>query len=336
MSYPPYPPDPNRPQDTPRDQPGQPGQQPGSTPPPGFPTYGRPEQPARQQNPYDRPQDPAAPFVPPSSPVQGSPYQGPQYQGTQYQGPQYQGSQYQNPQQGSQYQMPPQGPQYLQQYGYGYQGVPQNKTNGLAVAALVCGLAAIFISITAPVAIGLGIAALVQIKRRRESGTAQAVIGLTFGSLITLVWAVILVFLIAVDWNEGSDYGSDPVSSYSAQPDKTYVDDLAVGECFDDGDDEAEVVRLPCTELHDAELISNVTLPPGTYPGDAKVKEAARTACRQEFTKYVGVSPDKSVRKSSFWYPDEDFWEDGDRVVVCAAYGPDGDRLRGSVKGTKR
>ncbi|TDU89260.1 putative regulator of septum formation [Kribbella voronezhensis] len=342
MSYPPHPPDPNRPQDTPRDRPGQPAQQPGqypaSNPPPSFPTYGRPEP---QQNPYERPQDPAAPFVPPSSPVQGPPYQGgpqnPQYPG----GPQYQGSQHQGPQGGPQYQVPPQGPQYPPQYGYGY-GYPrvhQVKTNGLAVAALVCGLVGIFFWITAPVAVGLGIVALVQIKRRRENGTAQAVVGLSIGGLLTLVFTAVVIFLVAVDWNEGtdSDYGSDqPVATSSASPDKVYVDDLIVGECFDDGFDEGEAVRQPCPELHDAELISKVTLPAGAYPGDAKVKESARSACRQEFTKYIGVSPDKSVRKSGFWWPDAELWKDGDRGVVCAAYGENGAQLRGSVKGTKR
>ncbi len=308
MSYPPRPPDPNRPQDT---------------PPASFPTYGRPEEPARQQNPYDRPQDPAAPFVPPSSPVQGSPYQppppAPPYQGL----PPYPGSQ-----------------QYPQPYGYGYPGMQQIKTNALATAALVCGLVAIFFWIVAPVAIGLGVAALVQIKRRRESGTAQAVVGLSLGSLISLVGAVILVFIIAVDWNEGTDdYGSDePVGSYSATPTpaQVYVDDLIVGECFDEGFDDGEVVRQPCLVDHEGEMIANVTLPPGAYPGDAKVKDSARLACRTEFAKYVGIPIDKSERKSSYWWPDQDLWEDGDHVVVCAVEATNGDRLHGSVKGTKR
>jgi hypothetical protein len=321
VSYPPYPPDPNRPQDTPREQPGQ---YPGSTPPPSFPTYGRPEEPARRQNPYDRPQDPAAPFVPPSSPVQGSPYQlpppPPPYQGP----PQYPGAQY---------------PQFG--YGYGYQAVQQVRTNGLATAALVCGLVAIFFWIVAPVAIGLGIAALVQIKRRRESGTAQAVVGLSLGSLISLVGAVILVFMFAIDWTgSGNDYGSDePVATYaptSTDPDQVYVDDLIVGECFDEGVGDGEVTRQPCPVDHEGELIANVTLPAGAYPGDAKVKDSARRACRTEFAKYVGIPLEKSERKSSYWWPDEDLWNDGDHVVVCAVEASTGDTLHGSVKGTKR
>ncbi|MEU0092746.1 DUF4190 domain-containing protein [Kribbella sp. NPDC006257] len=323
MSYPPYPPDPNRPQDSP--------------PASGFPTYGRPEETAPKQNPYDRPQDPVArkqnpydrpqdagaPFVPPSSPVQGSPYQlpppPPPYQGPQ----QYQGGQY---------------PQFA--YGYGYQGVQQAKTNGLAIAALVCGLVGVFISLVAPVAIGLGIAALVQIKRRQERGTGQAVAGLVLGSLITVVVGALTVFFIVVDWNEGTDdYGSDePVSSYSATPtpDPVYADELVVGECFDEGSEEGQVLRQPCPIDHQGELIANVTLPRGAYPGDAKVQETARRACRAEFAKYVGVPLEKSVRKSNYWWPDESLWKVNNRIVICAVEADDGDILHGSVKGSKR
>lgn len=311
MSYPPYPPDPNRPQDTP--------------PASGFPTYGRPEETAPKQNPYDRPQDPAAPFVPPSSPVQGSPYQlpppPPPYQGP----PQYPGAQY---------------PQFG--YGYGYQAVQQVKTNALATAALICGLVAIFFWIVAPVAVGLGVAALVQIKRRRESGTAQAVVGLSLGSLISLVGAVILVFMFAIDWTGSeNDYGSDePVGSYSAPPtptpDPVYADELIVGECFNEGSEEGQVLRQPCLVDHEGELIANVTLPRGAYPGDAKVQETARRTCRAEFAKYVGVPLEKSVRKSNYWWPDESLWKVNNRIVICAVEADDGDILHGSVKGSKR
>ncbi len=109
---------------------------------------------------------------------------------------------------------PPQNPNQ-QPYGDGYPAVPQVKTNALATAALVSGLVALVIWIVAPVAIGLGIAALVQIRRRHESGTAQAVIGLILGTLISLVGVVVLLFMFAIDWT-GSEHGSaaQPISSY--------------------------------------------------------------------------------------------------------------------------
>jgi hypothetical protein len=268
---------------------------------PSFPTYGRPEE----------------PFVPP----------GPSYQG--YPGGQQPFSQ-----------LPPYQPYpYQPSYGYGYPqgfghpGTTQAKTNGLAIAALATGLA----GIAGPVAVGLGVAALVQIRRRHESGTAQAVVGLVLGSLQTVFWTGLLAIGFATGWggDPGNGYAS-PTSSPSSSIPKVYVDQLVVGECFDDGDGEDEVIRMPCDGPHDGELVADVTLPSGPYPGDRKAAAAAETSCNTEFSKYVGIAADKSELDPAFWYPDEDYWVHGDRLVVCAAYGPVGEQLQSRVKGTKR
>ena len=214
-------------------------------------------------------------------------------------------------------------------YGYGYPGTTGG-TNGLATAALATGIGGIFFGLAAPVAIGLGIAALVQLKKRSESGKGMAIAGLVIGSLTTIGYLVLFGVLIAIG-STADDYGaSGPGSSGS-----TYVDDLAVGECFDDGDEEDEVVRRPCSEGHDGEIISNVTLPDGPYPGDKGVVKAAKSSCAAEFAEYVGNTADKSELDLAWWTPDEDLWDDEDRLVICAAYGPD-EPLIGSVKGTHR
>ena len=249
-------PDPNRPQDvrpqdTPRD----------------FPTYGRP-------------QPPAQPSYPQPSPYQ--PYQQPSaYQQPQHQSPyQPQGSPYQPAPQGSPYgqQPSPNWQPYPQQpvyppaygYGYGYPGALQDKTNALAIAALVTGLAGLFFGITAPIAIGLGIAALVQIKKRRESGTGQAVAGLVIGSLVTAGWAILLVIMFAIDTTGSGEeyYGSPPPTSSVPA---TYVDELAVGECFDEVGSDDEVEREVCLEPHDAEMFAVETIPARPWPGESAV-----------------------------------------------------------------
>ncbi|GAA1591602.1 hypothetical protein GCM10009789_52030 [Kribbella sancticallisti] len=306
MSYPPLPPgaDPNRPQDTPR----------------AFPNYGRPEQPPP---PYQQP------------PQQQNPYQ--QNPCSQQQAPYgQQQNPYQPPPQ-PQYQAPPQPPVYPPPqaqfgYGYGYPGDSYNKTNGLATAALVTGLAGILFAITAPVAVGLGIAALVQIKRRKEGGAGQAIAGLVVGGVVTLAWAGFIALGVIVGLNS-DDYQSEPPPTYS---NTTYVDELAVGECFDDAGEEDEVLRRPCSVPHDGELVSNVTLPSGPYPGDRKTEDTARARCDAEFGKYIGNTVGKSELRSSYWYPDEDYWSRGDRLVVCAAYGPRNEPLTGTVKDSKR
>lgn len=317
MSYPPGPdPDPNRPQDTPRP----------------FPTYGPPaEQPDPHQQPFQQQHHTQQPYgqQPPPQYVHGpAPQQTPYGQQPPYP------AQPQQPTYPGQPSYPGQ-PQYGQVqypaaygYGYGYPGSSPVKTNNLAIAAMICGLGGLVIGISAPVGIGLGIAALVQIKRRGESGTAQAVVGIVVGALITLFFGGLLAIGIAVGFSE-DDY------SGSSEPGITYVDSLAVGECFDDGLGEDEVYRRDCAKSHDAELVSNVTLPAGPYPGDRRVEDQARAQCDLEFSKYVGNTVDKSELQSAYWYPDEDYWSNGDRLVVCAAYGPD-EPLTGSVKGSKR
>ncbi len=303
MSYPPYPPDPNRPQDTPR----------------SFPTYGRPQEPPAPvygQSAYPQPgQQPPGPWVPPqSAPPKSVPYQSAPYQ------PGYPPA----------YGTPP----APYGYGYGYPGFSEQRTNGLAVAALAVGLGSLVFGIAAPVAVGLGIAALVQLKRRPERGTGQAVAGLVVGSLTSLFWAGVLVLMIAV----GSDTSDDDYSSRqpTSSGSGTYIDELVVGECFDEAGSEDEVDRMPCDEPHQGELYAVVTLPPQTWPGDKEIGDQSEAACDKAFEPYVGISVDDSELEPVIWYPELSTWSSGDRNVYCGAYGPGGDDLDKTVKNSRR
>ncbi|WP_371406687.1 DUF4190 domain-containing protein [Kribbella sp. NBC_00662] len=295
-----------------------------------FPTYGRSEQAHPQQT-------GSAPWAAPGQPQPPQPQYGQPAYGQQAFGQAPPGQQ--PPPYGQGYgpgQYPPQYGQAPAPYGYGYGYTGSGGTNGLAAAALATGIGGIFIGLSAPVAIGLGIAALVQINRRQQAGKGMAIAGLVIGSLVTIGYAVLIGLVIILGSTVDDDYGSpEPVSSYSAGP-TTSVDDLAVGECFDDGNSEAEVVRQPCTLAHDGEVIADVTLPEGPYPGDNGVDKAADRACSPTFTSYVGKSPDDSELDLSYWTPTRSLWEDDDRLVVCAAYGPDHDKLTSTVKNSHR
>jgi hypothetical protein len=346
VTQPPY--EPERPQDRPHDAtpdatqsfPTQDPTQvfPSQDPTRAFPTYGRPQQAHSQQagsSPWVAPGQPQpAPgqpqYGPPGS--YGQPPYGPQPPQSPY-GQGYGPAQY--PTQ-SPIQYPAQYGQAPAPYGYGYGYTGSGGSNGLAAAALATGIGGIFIGLSAPVAIGLGIAALVQIKRRQQAGKGMAIAGLVIGSLVTIGYVVLIGFLFVLGSTYDEGYGSpEPVSSYSTGP-TTSVDDLAVGECFDDGSEEAEVVRQPCTLAHDGEVIADVTLPEGPYPGDNGVDKAADRACSPRFTSYVGKSPDDSELDLSYWTPTRSIWEDDDRLVVCAIYGPDHEKLTSTVKDSHR
>ena len=146
-------------------------------------------------------------------------------------------------------------------------------------------------------------------------------------SLVTIGYVVLMVLLVLLGigiavWATVYEYGS--------------VRDLAVGECFDDGNAEGEVFRMPCTVVHDGEIIGDVTLPEGPYPGDYGVDEAADRACSHDFTNYVGKSTDESELNLDYWTPTESLWNDGDRLVVCEAYGFAGFQLTGTIKNSHR
>jgi hypothetical protein len=158
---------------------------------------------------------------------------------------------------------------------------------------------------------------------------------------LVMIGYVVLIVLIGIGiglWATVDDYSGspEPVSSYSTDP-TTTVADLAVGDCFDDGNAEG-VVRLPCTIAHDGEIIGIVTLREGPYPGDNAVDKAADRACTHEFTKYVGKSVDDSELDLYYWPPNEDQWNDDDRVVVCdATYRGDAyAKLTGTIKHSHR
>ncbi|WP_433014493.1 DUF4190 domain-containing protein [Kribbella sp. CA-294648] len=294
MSYPQGPPDPSRPQDTPR----------------GFPTYGRPPEPVNPPSP------------PPQAPGWQAPGQQPAPYGQPYPPPAPYGQQYPPPTPHGQQHPPP----YGYGYGYGYPGAGMVKTNSLAIAALVCGLGGLVIGLSAPVGVGLGIAALVQIKRRGESGKGMAIGGIVVGGLITAFGVGLLALALIIGFSEAD----------SADGPSTRVDSLAVGECFNEGWGMDEVHRRSCSEEHDGEIVANVTLPAGPYPGDGEVDDLSRARCDAEFGKYVGTPRSQSELESDYWYPEEDDWDSGDRLVVCAAYGPDYDLLTRTVKDSKR
>ena len=68
--------------------------------------------------------------------------------------------------------------------------MPAAKTNGMAIAALVCSL------VFAPLGIVFGHIALSQIKRTGEDGRGLAIAGLVVGYIFTAILVVYLIFVV--------------------------------------------------------------------------------------------------------------------------------------------
>jgi hypothetical protein len=91
----------------------------------------------------------------------------------------------------------PYGPdQPYQPYPYGYPPAP--RTNALAVASLVCSVAAVATCITAPVGAILGHVARRQIRERGEAGDGLAQAGIIVGWVLTGVLLLLLLIPLVI------------------------------------------------------------------------------------------------------------------------------------------
>jgi hypothetical protein len=96
-----------------------------------------------------------------------------------------------------QYGWPPGYPPQQYQYGYGYGYPPQpprGGTNGMAIAAMVCGICGFLCLVPGLVGIILGVVSLPQIKRSQQSGRGMAIAGIVTGSLWILAFVALIVF----------------------------------------------------------------------------------------------------------------------------------------------
>jgi hypothetical protein len=78
-------------------------------------------------------------------------------------------------------------------YGYAYPGA-KSGTNGMAIAAMICGICGFACLVPGLVGIVLGIVSLPQIKRNGQSGRGMAITGIVMGAL----WIVVFLVLVAV------------------------------------------------------------------------------------------------------------------------------------------
>ncbi|MEU1733826.1 DUF4190 domain-containing protein [Streptosporangium sp. NPDC020145] len=89
---------------------------------------------------------------------------------------------------------------------YGYGAPPPRGNNGMAIAALIMGIAGLFVcGVTSIVGIVLGHISLGQIKRTGEEGRGMAIAGLVLSYFGVACWLVVLVvWLVAIGVLAGS------------------------------------------------------------------------------------------------------------------------------------
>lgn len=131
-------------------------------------------------------------------------------------------------------------------------------------------------------------------------------------------------FLGEIDFSFVSDIGDaiDEVTEDAPATEVVPIEDLAAGTCIQQppGDVIETVLAVGCTEPHDFEVIGEVVLPPGPYPGDDAVYTEALQTCEPVFETYVGIDYASSIWWLNSFTPTETGWDKGDRSATCLVF----------------
>lgn len=116
---------------------------------------------------------------------------------------------------------------------------------------------------------------------------------------------------------------------------------LGIGDCFDEpGDASGDeligmVVVVPCDEEHEFQYIGAVQVYGNDFPGIAAIERRAE-ACGDRFETYLRIPYDDSRYDFFYYWPTEELWVDGERMIRCLGAAPDGEKLTESLKGIRR
>ncbi|MFD0370293.1 DUF4190 domain-containing protein [Streptomyces sp. NPDC059071] len=198
--------------------------------------------------------------------------------------------------------------------GAGPYGMPQQTTNGLAVASLVSGV----VCCLPPLGLVLGLIALPQARKKQQKGKGMAIAGIVLSAVSSLLLILGLVTGgIGEAWRgfkKGMDEAAAAQSPFS----------LRKGDCFRvDGKLETyttDVDTVPCTTPHEGEVTGSFKLSGFTrWPGEEAIDRIAEDRCDRANNAYAldtwAVPEDALVY---YYIPTKSSWRAGDRTVTCA------------------
>lgn len=111
------------------------------------------------------------------------------------------------------------------------------------------------------------------------------------------------------------------VSAFVVRND-TSLEDLKVGDCFDNPGVDVELVEeidtIPCDQPHDFEVFAQPQRADDLdYPGETALFAWADENCIRRFEAYVGTPWEESAIWATNMVPTAESWENGDRTVTC-------------------
>jgi len=115
---------------------------------------------------------------------------------------------------------------------------------------------------------------------------------------------------------------------------------IAVGDCLDDRDVEAEVTRVSvvdCAEPHDSEVFAGAETAADEFPGAEALEAELSALCRGEaFREFIGMPFAHSEFVTMGYHPTAESWERGDRGLLCTVLAEHGQKLTGTLRGVAR
>jgi hypothetical protein len=200
----------------------------------------------------------------------------------------------------------------------GYPPPADRGFNGMAIAALVCGIIPIFSGI---LGIVFGIIALVQIRKKGQRGRPMAIVGLVLAGLWLLGIMTAVIVGLATAGQDDTSAGT-PATSGGSVPIST---DYTPGQCMNDLHKAQTIVS--CTTPHDGEIYGVFNLPYQTWPGESAVKKYTEDRCDGLLDRYTAKNPNLDLY---YTYPLESSWQN-DHTGVCIAYDTTG-KLKGPLE----
>ncbi|GAA3955601.1 DUF4190 domain-containing protein [Actinoplanes auranticolor] len=212
------------------------------------------------------------------------------------------------------------GPAYGAPQPDGYPGFPppgaspypppgSGGTSGFAIASLIFGiLGGILLSVI------FGIVALVQIRKRGQTGRGMAIAGLTLSGCWVLL---IIIGVTAAILSDSGDSSSNTAAGSNGG--SVSVTQLKPGDCINGIQTVGSVEDLPvisCALPHEGEVYATFNLPAGPWPGDSAVQKQAEKLCDAELKVYA-PSPAATV-EVLYLHPLQQSWS-RDRGVTCVA-----------------
>jgi len=150
---------------------------------------------------------------------------------------------------------------------------------------------------------------------------------------IMIVGPAIAAVTVLVIFRDALTTAPSEVASAS-QNDVTF-DKLRTGDCIDPAPPEFDIIStlpvVPCTQLHDGQVLGTRYLGEDEWPGDDAIYDRSDKECSIQFEAFVGIPVDDSRFDLSWYSPDQESWQGGDHLVACVVSDP-----RGQTVGTLR